>query len=277
VHTADVRMSGEQAASIPIQLIGTDRFGTIPTGCSSKGTAEENQADLNANGILGVGMFRQDCGTGCTLTGSSNPGLYYVCPTPTTCQVTAQALASQVPNPVSALTIDNNGVVIQLNAVPTGGQASVSGSLIFGIGTQSNNQLGSAKVFTVDSRADFSTTFNGQAYAKSFLDSGSNGIFFLDSATTGLPECTSSKGFYCPPTLRALSATQTGVNGASAVVAFNAGNVDRFNGAFSAFAETTGSSPGSFDWGLPFFYGRTVFTALQGASTPGGVGPYWAW
>ena len=277
VQTADVRLAGEQASSVPIQIVGTDKFGTIPSSCSSNGTAENTQADLNANGILGVGMFRQDCGSGCTFAGSSNPGLYYVCPTAATCQVTTEPIASQVVNPVASFATDNNGVVIQLPPVQTGGAPSISGSLIFGIGTQSNNSLGSAKVFTVDSRANFTTIFNGQTYAKSFLDSGSNGIFFLDSATTGLPDCTNSKGFYCPTSLRSLSATQSGANGSSATVAFNAGNVDRVNSTFSVFGETTGSNPGAFDWGLPFFYGRTVFTAIQGASTPGGTGPYWAW
>ena len=29
-------------------------------------------------------------------------------------------------------------------------------------------------------------------------------------------------------------------------------------------------------WGLPFFFGRTVFTAIEGQTTPGGVGPYFA-
>jgi hypothetical protein len=191
--------------------------------------------------------------------------------------VTTQPIANQVANPVPFFTGDNNGVVIQLPVVQTGGAPSVSGSLIFGIGTQPNNGLGSAKIFTVDSRANFTTTFNGQAFTKSFLDSGSNGIFFLDAATVGLPECTNSKGFYCPSSLRSLSATQAGGNGTSAVVAFNAGNVDRVNATFSAFAEATGANPGGFDWGLPFFYGRTVFTAIQGASTPAGPGPYWAW
>ncbi|MDQ1387146.1 MAG: hypothetical protein QOF56_600, partial [Acidobacteriaceae bacterium] len=32
-----------------------------------------------------------------------------------------------------------------------------------------------------------------------------------------------------------------------------------------------------FDWGLPFFYGRNVYTAIETKSTPGGTGPYWAY
>jgi hypothetical protein len=222
-------------------------------------------------------MFKEDCGGGCTFTGPSNPGLYYACPTPATCQVTTEPVASQVQNPVARFAVDNNGVAIQLPAVATGGAPSVQGSLIFGIGTQSNNQLGSAKVFTLDAQGNFRTTFNGQSYAKSFLDSGSNGIFFLDVATTGLPACKNSIGFYCPAALRTFSATHVGANGTSSAVSFVAGNVDNLNATFSVFAETTGSNPGGFDWGLPFFYGRTVFTAIQGTSTPAGPGPYWAY
>ncbi|MEO5671342.1 MAG: DUF3443 family protein, partial [Ramlibacter sp.] len=33
----------------------------------------------------------------------------------------------------------------------------------------------------------------------------------------------------------------------------------------------------TFDWGLPFFFGRNVFVAFTGASTPRGIGPYWAY
>ena len=40
---------------------------------------------------------------------------------------------------------DNNGVILELAAVNSTA-ATVSGSLIFGIGTQSNNALGSAAV-----------------------------------------------------------------------------------------------------------------------------------
>ena len=277
VHTADIRLADEVANSVPVQLIGVDRFPTIPSACSSKGSSEETQNDLNANGILGVGMFRQDCGSGCALAGSSNPGLYYGCPTPSTCVIAAQPVASQVANPVALFASDNNGVAIQLPAVQTGGAASISGSLIFGIGTQSNNGLGSAKIYTVDAHANFTTQYNTQSYPKSFIDSGSNGIFFLDTGTTGMPACRLSKGFYCPTAAQTFSATNVGANGVSSAVSFVAGNVDRLNATFSVFGEATGANPGGFDWGLPFFFGRTIFTSLEGTSTPGGPGPYWAY
>lgn len=276
LQRADIRLSGEQASAATIQIIGTDAF-AVPGGCAARGTPQSTLSDTHTNGIFGVGMVREDCGVNCSTTGSANPGWYYSCATSSTCQVAAVPLASQVQNPVSLFPVDNNGVVLRLPAIPAGGAPSAFGAVIFGIGTQSNNGLGSARVFTVDSRGNFTTSFNGQTYTRTFLDSGSNGIFFLDAATTGLPGCAKSTGFYCPPAVRALSATHTGVNGTSAVVAFNAGNVDQVNATFSVFGEATGSQAGTFDWGLPFFYGRTVFTAIQGAPTPAGPGPFWAY
>ena len=277
IQTADVKLSGEQASGIPIQIIGTDKFPSIPRNCSSQGPPAETLSDFGVKGILGVGPVRYDCATGCTFTGASNLGYYYTCPAPTTCQVTTEPLASQVQNPISFFASDNNGVVIQLPAVPSGGQASLVGVMIFGIGTQSNNGLGAAKVFAMDGQGYFRTTYNNQNYPNSFIDSGSNGIFFLDAATTGLPKCKFYVGFYCPSPVRVITATQTGINGATSSVVFNAGNVDTHSPTLSVLGEATGEQPGGFDWGLPFFYGRTVFTALEGASTPGGAGPYWAY
>jgi hypothetical protein len=277
VQTADVKIAGEVASGIPIQVIGTDKFPTIPSGCSSQGAPAETPGDLAANGILGIGLGIHDCGTGCTVVGASNPGLYYACPASGSCQIAAEPLANQVVNPVTAFASDNNGTIIQLPAAATGGQATLNGSLIFGIGTQANNGLGAAKILTTDGFGNFTTAFNGKNYSGSFIDSGSNGIFFLDSATTGLPDCKLSTGYYCPPGVRALSATQVGANGASSPVAFSAGNVDTLNSTFSVMVEATGSQPGSFDWGLPFFYGRSVYTAIAGRSTPAGNGPYWAY
>jgi len=276
VQTADVRIGGETASGIPIQVIGVDQFPTIPSSCSSQGAPEETPDDLSANGVLGIGSFIQDCGRGCTFTGASNPGLYYVCPTPSNCQIATQPLANQVQNPVAFFSNDNNGVVLQLPTVATPGQPSVTGTLIFGIGTQGNNALGSAHVLTLDSRGNITTTFNGQSYPNSFVDSGSNAIFFLDPAATGLPTCQNSIGFYCPPARRSFTAVNSGANGVSVTVQFSAGNVDTVNATFSAFPDATGVNPGAFDWGLPFLFGRTFFSAIEGKSTPGGVGPYFA-
>jgi len=41
---------------------------------------------------------------------------------------------------------------------------------------------------------------------------------------------------------------------------------------------SNGAGACSFDWGLPFFYGRTVFTAIDGQTVSSvGTGPFWAY
>src|SRR5262245_53022031 len=132
-------------------------------------------------------------------------------------------------------------------------------------------------VQTTDPGGNFTTVFNGQAYSSSFIDSGSNGLFLLDSGATGLPLCSDAPDFYCPPTLSEFSATNRGVNGISIPVPFHIGDVDALNETFTAFSEIGGPNPGQVDWGLPFFYGRTVFLAIEGQSAPGATGPYWAY
>jgi hypothetical protein len=175
---------------------------------------------------------------------------------------------------------DNNGVIIELPAV-SGAETSITGSLVFGIGTQSNNGLGSATVYTIDpSTGNFTTVYEGVSYEDaSFLDSGSNALYFLDSNTTGIPTCRDSNFWYCPSTTLNLSASNQGTNGATGTVDFVVGNADTLtaNANDAAVNGLAGPIPGSFDWGLPFFFGRNVYTAIEGQNTPGGVGPYWAY
>ncbi len=275
VATADLKLGGEQASSVPIQVIGGPNAPAVPSDCSSVGAPENTLGQLGANGILGVGLFRQDCGGACITTGAGNPGFYYACPS-SGCVVTAESLTRQLQNPVWMFPTDNNGVLIQLPALPAGGALTSTGMMIFGIGTQSDNSLGSAKVLTVDGSGTLPTLYGSQTYSGTFIDSGSNGIFFLDSFTTGLPLCPDTADFYCPASLQTQSATIRGINGTTSAVTFNVGNVDNLNGNFSAFNEVAGPNAGTFDWGLSFFFGRTVFTAIEGQSTPGGTGPYFA-
>ena len=276
VQTADVKLAGEQANAVPIQVIGTPAFPTIPTACSNTGDAEDTLSALGANGILGIASFKQDCGPACVGIGASNPGFYYACPS-SGCRTTAVPLQNQVQNPVPFFASDNNGTVIQLPSVAPGGVVSTSGMLIFGIGTQANNALGPARVLTLDAAGNFSTNYGGIVYQSTYVDSGTNGIFFLDSRTTGLPLCTASTDFYCPRTLQSQSATNRGVNGATSAVTFSVGNVDALSARIAAASEVAGPNPGGFAWGMSFFYGRSVFTAIEGQATSGGTGPYVAY
>jgi len=278
VQSGDVQMAGEKASSVPIQVISATDY-TVPTACSNQGTAEETLADLGANGILGVGLWAQDCGQACVTTGTTNPNLYFECPA-SGCVVVGETLSQQVANPVGLFASDNNGVIIQLPAASSP-EATLSGSLVFGIGTQSNNALGSATKYANDNFGNFVTTYKSQTYNSSFIDSGSNGLFFLTAAISAIPACTDATSFYCPTSTQNLSAVNQGANGVgSSTVNFSVANADSlFNSSSNTvLGELAGpnSQPG-FDWGLPFFYGRNVFTAIEGKSTPGGVGPYWAY
>ncbi len=280
IRMADVKMAGESASNVPIQVIGDPAFGNIPSGCSNVASPAQTLTALGANGILGVGLFRQDCGPGCA--SSTNPGFYYQCPTPSTCSGTTATLTQQAQNPVWMFSSDNNGVLIQLPQIADSGAPSVQGSLIFGIGTQSNNQLGSATVLTATpSNGTFTTIYKGVPYPNSFIDSGSNGIFFLTQTQTGLPPCSGSTGFYCPASVTAESATNQGTNNATSTVNFKIANADQLPTPNFAFNDIGGDNPGpppSFDWGLPFFFGRNVFTGIEGQASPGNnVGPFWAY
>ncbi len=281
VATADIQMADEKASAVPVQLISASDTPAAPSSCSSGGGPNDNTvAALGAYGILGIGPFRQDCGSACTAASSSVPALYYVCPS-SGCVVTSVSLASQLQNPVWLFPQDNNGVAITLLAVPAGGDPTASGSLIFGIGTQSDNGLGSANLYTTDSNGNIATTFKGTKYSGTYFDTGSNGLFFLDSLTLGAPivDCPKpNSSFYCPASTVNFSATNTGVNGTAAEVSFSVANADTlFSSNNAAFNDLAGSNPGSFDWGLPFFFGRTVFVGIEGQKSPTGVmGPYWA-
>ena len=286
VATADIKMAGEVASSQAIQLINSPGFVTVPTACSNGSVLQiTNQATLGANGLLGVGLFRQDCGQTCA--NGPAPPVYFSCPL-NNCSITLLPLLSQLQNPVWMFPQDNNGVLISLPSVPVTGSATIigcatppvppCGSMIFGIGTQPNNALGSATVFVTDPRGVLVTNFNGKP-SVGFLDSGSNGFFFLDTMTTTLPACTVILGFYCPVATANITVSAFGVTGTSANIMFTISNAESLHNAnptFAAFSNVGGPFPFTFDFGSPFFYGRTVFTGIEGQSVGGFVGPLFA-
>jgi hypothetical protein len=192
-------------------------------------------------------------------------------------------LNNQVQNPVALLPVDNTGVILQLPDVASGGTTSVSGSLILGIDTQQNNTASGVTTYPASRFGVFTTVFNSKTYNQSFIDSGSNGLFFDASSISTLPTCASGStapGWFCPSSTQNLSATNEGYQGIpSGTVSFQIGNASSlFNSANRVFSELGASFPGtSFDWGLPFFLGRTVYVGIEGTTSSLGTGPYWAY
>jgi hypothetical protein len=271
----DVQISGETASSVPVQLIGDSRYSTVPADCSSGSPTSENTvAAFGANGILGIGPFAQDCGSFCE-SNIPEPAIYYACGTSSDCTSTMLAAGSQVQNPVTLFATDNNGSIISLPSVADAGASDVSGSLIFGIGTQSNNSVGMQTVVPVAASGYLTTVFNGATLASSFIDSGSNALYFNDSSVTG---CTQAgfAGFYCPSSSDSLSAAFELAGGSTASESFVVVSAETLTVSVTAFPGLAGTNPApqSFDWGLPFFYGRQVATVIEGYTTADGTGPY---
>jgi hypothetical protein len=279
IRSADLSLGEEAASSIPFQVIGD--LVNVPDDCASAGAAEDTPATFGANGIIGVGLSNIDCGADCTDGQSQNPR-YYAC-TDGACADGTAPTAQQVPNPVAKLPQDNNGVVIELPTISDSGATDPQGTLTFGIGTQPNNHVSGEKVY----KAMFagigvvSTTFSGQSYPYSFFDTGSTDLSFASS----LPACTDATEFYCPASTQHLSATILDADGNQGSVSFTVASADALfmntkATAFDDLADVGFSAgpgqPNIFDWGLPFFFGRRVFAAMDGASTSSGDGPYYA-
>ena len=274
VQTADVILANEPAVTVPIQVVDST-FGTRSTGCFN---ADPTPAAAGFNGILGVGLFIQDCGQACA--NSPNIGRYYAC-NGASCSGTTVPLSNQVQNPAALLPRDNNGVLVQLPGVPLGGAPSAAGKLILGIGTQSNNMPSSVTTYAANATTgEFTTLFGGATYS-SFIDSGSNGLFFTPPSAIPIPACAAPNAiWFCPPTTTGFSATNTGASGApSGAVAFQIGNLTdlTLNSFNRTFVEIGGAFPGNFDWGLPFFFGKDVFVGFGGRASSLGNGPYWAY
>ena len=299
VRSTDFAIGGESVAGMPFQVLSdTGQFSSPPATCSAGGgTNLGTVQDFGSNGIIGIGTTTTDCGNFCQ-NGGQSAAIYYDCPT-TGCSAiiarnaSATAPFQQLPNPIAAMSVDNNGSILVLPPTPAAGEATLTGTLYFGIGTQTNNGLGSATVYTTTSSSSpdgpglITADYNGQVLPNSFIDSGSSLYFFEDNT---IPLCTDAgfKGFYCPVNTMTLSPVIKGANGTSFTDTFSLFNAETAFNANPSFAVLPGlgANPniifpstayaGSFDFGLPFFYGRSVYTAIEGRAAGGTVGPYFA-
>lgn len=304
MELADVGIAGEKALNIPVQVLGTNF--AVPSTCLTNpvnpslpnGGNEDTLQSLGANGILGIGGFIFDCDSACTTVSFTSGYPYYTCPGGT-CGEVAVPTAEQAVNPVAEFSSsDKNGVMITLPSVGATGAVSVSGTMNFGIGTQSDNALGAVTLYAMDACGDFPTaTFNGITYSDTsctsgggglgaFLDTGSTALYVSDASTLaslGISDCGQSAngfGFYCASggtaTLSNIALSGNGNVGSGTVSLRIADATMLFttnNAVFNDLGGDSGSSPATdfFDLGAPFFFGRTVFIGIAGETVPNGA------
>lgn len=300
IQTADIVLGNQTATAVPMQVVNNG-FAAIPSGCADL-KPDTDPCTAGFNGILGIGPFVRDCGADCASTSTYvNPGLYFACSSSNCGDVTGSGSNAAIPvatslqlgNPIALFSSSsyNNGLSLTLPSVPTSGASALQGTLTFGIGSTAGNAPGSSiAVYSSDSSGasdgngiDFTTIYNGHTYGGSgsgqaFLDSGSNGYFFPN--TTSIATC--SNGFFCPTSTQNLTATIAGYSGTPTVsVSFSIANAQtQFGSGHSAFSALGAPQTSVFDWGLPFFFGRTVYEGFDGKSATynsgSATGPYWA-
>lgn len=276
VRLADVKIGGETASNLPINILGDVPQSAVSTGGCSSGTLETSGSNLGANGILGIGVAQYDCGPGCAT--QANNGMYYGCPGGTNCTGTTMPLTSQVATPMRSFAADNNGVSLTMPSVGPSGALLVSGVLTFGVATQSNNALpgSGVTVYTTNPYGDTqSATYNGALGYAAFFDSGSNAYFVPDST---IPQCSGQGAWaYCPSSTVSRTIGVTGYNGASGSFPISIANAQSLfsSGAYASnnLGGTLAGVGTKLDMGMPFFYGRTVYYGYDQQGT-GGPKPY---
>jgi hypothetical protein len=302
VVKADVKLGNKTTTtSGGISIVTLDSTYANPAGCSS--TPDTSPSDAGFNGIIGVGSFVEDCSigyggsNGCVSTytnvgsgiANGKTGKYWAC-TGMNCQKTAVDAVDQVSNPVAMMPAGyNNGLVMKLPSVGTTGAGAAYGYLILGIGNETNNTPSTVTVFPVENDATFVTTYRSSDYEYAFIDSGTNFNGFPRSSGFNTL-CSSSSDFYCPSTETSITATMKSGSVTQAIT-FKVGNMVTLasanprsmvfnNIAFDTYDMGNSVSNIPFDWGLPFFLGRSVYVGIKGKSATLNSttvsGPFWA-
>lgn len=271
IVSATLTLGQESPVTVPTQLINptfANKYSSTgsPVGTSicSGNSIMYSPSNSEYNGILGVGILQNDAQYG-------SPH-YYTC-SGTVCNNVTLPQADYVGNPVTFLSQDNNGVLIELPPVNSSGTSSAQGTLVFGVDTESNNSSIGLTAFSASNVGDIDSTFNGNSEV-AYFDSGSNGLYFYD---TGVATCSGyNSSWYCPSSTLSLPVTISGTGGTPSENIYmsvaDASNL--FSTSNSAFDDLAGVGTGGVvDLGLSYFYGKIIGLVINAQYSGAGTGP----
>lgn len=278
VASATISLGGlTSSQKVPVHIIGQSNY-PVPSSCSSgNGAAMNDATSLGSNGIVGIGLFKYDCGATCVNYATTS---YFSCKNGS-CSSTKIALNSQLMNPVAAMPAPyNNGNIVSLPTIASTGSKNVNGYIYLGIGNTTNNTISPQSVINTDNNGYINATMNGQSFSQSFIDSGTSVYGITDSS---IPLCTQSgyTNYFCPTSTYSpsiiLSNSSKNQNSTVTLTIDNAYNlIQTGNNAFNNIAFDFSSWSSSVDLGLTFFFGKNVATGMEGSSSNIGSGTYFA-
>jgi hypothetical protein len=271
-HTADVELGGLRASKVPMQVI--EPQSNEQSLCDS--SADDDYDPNGYNGMIGISTALNDVMQwayySCGASGCSN------IPTPSTDVL--------IKNVLALLPEHNNGYLIRLPEVPAEGAKSLDGQIILGIDTSENNRpspnlkLIQAGVDPSESESwgEFYIETGGVKYSSAF----DTGTYSYSFPTTAIPTCEDSPTSLCPSAPTSIPVDILNSSGAVTYsVNLSVANFDQLSSTGNSVFNNNGEiwsysvlGRPSLILGMPFFYGRTIFFALNQKHTELGTGPW---
>lgn len=278
IALAYISLNGESTTqSIPMQLIESTYVN--PSSYCPGAEAYPTPTSFGINGILGVGPYINDNAVG--------GGLSYFSCSSNSCSY-IQNPQKPVVNPIAFFPNGlESGITIKFQSVNDNGSSGIKGYAIFGVGSNINNTPGgNVNIYTIypnyqNCQAGIGcipTTLSNTNINAGFLDTGSTYLYFLDNSISH-----GTNNYYNPSSTVTLYPSNTSNNNSSIQTSFNIANADTlfnnyyFNSTFNNIGYYLQSiTQYDLDYGLPFFFGKTVYICFYGKTCSGRAGPYWA-
>ncbi|MGZ3744818.1 MAG: DUF3443 family protein [Pseudobdellovibrionaceae bacterium] len=262
IASTDLFLGDQSAPQAKIQIVDPDFYSSDRIPCNSL-------PNDGRNGILGMD----------TALNARNGKTYYSCGQ-SGCSKTSIDISLQPLNPLAYMSENSNGFIVKTPNIPTSGAANISGLVIFGIGTQENNQPPFQSI-TCHVRSDdfFQLAFKGKKYWTK-LDSGTNAFNIPQDSLSKLPFCPNSSVYLCPNQAITLNVDLLNSDG-STCSPLDITILADINGPSSPIGswvvpdlgENWQNQNSSFMLGMPFFFGRMIYYGLSGKRSPLGTGP----